>query len=207
VSRLVYHFKDGSIDDDTAVFTQSGHFRLISDHRIQRGPSFPKPTDVMIKATTGEVTVRYKDKDEEQVETSHVDLPPDLSNGILLDILRNVQPDTKETKISYLVTTPKPRLIHLVVQPEGEETFRSGGRSNKALKFKIHVDIGGISGAIAPLIGKEPPDTHVWISAGQVPAFLRSEEPLYFGGPVLRTELVSPVWPGTPKSEREGQGK
>lgn len=207
VSRLVYHFKDGSIDDDTAVFTQSGHFRLISDHHIQRGPSFPKPTDVMIKATTGEVTVRYKDKDEEQVETSHVDLPPDLSNGILLDILRNVQPDTKETKISYLAMTPKPRLIHLVVQPEGEETFRSGGRSNKALRFKIHVDIGGISGVVAPLIGKEPPDTHVWISTGQVPALLRSEEPLYFGGPVLRTELVSPVWPGTPKSEREGQGK
>jgi hypothetical protein len=180
VSRLVYHFKDGSIDDDTAVFTQRGHFRLISDHHIQRGPSFPKPTEVMIKATTGEVTVRYKDKDEERVETSHVDLPPDLSNGILLDILRNVQPDTKETKISYLATTPKPRLIHLVVQPEGEEMFHSGERSNKALKFKIHVDIGGISGVVAPLIGKEPPDTHVWISAGQVPAFLRSEEPLYF---------------------------
>jgi len=207
VSRLVYHFRDGSIDDDTAVFTQRGNFRLISDHHIQNGPTFPNPTDVMIKATTGEVTVRYKDKDEEKVETSHVDLPPDLSNGILMDILMNVQPDTQETKMSYLAMTPKPRLIHLVVQPEGEETFHSGGRSNIALKFKIHVDIGGITGVVAPLIGKEPPDTQVWISAGQVPAFLMSEAPLYFGGPVLRTELASPVWPGTTKSEREGKGK
>ena len=69
------------------------------------------------------------------------------------------------------------------------------------------MEIGGLAGVIAPMIGKEPPDTHVWISGGQVPAFIRSEEPLYFGGPILRTELVSPVWPETPKSEREGQGR
>jgi hypothetical protein len=207
VSRLIYRFKDGSIDDDTTVFTQRGQFRLISDHRIQRGPTFSKPTDVMIKATTGEVIVRYKDKGQDKVEISHIDIPPDLSNGIVLDIVRNLSFDTKETKLSYLATTPKPRLIHLSIQPEGEETFVSAGRRNKALRFKIHVEIGGITGAVAPMVGKEPPDTHVWISAGQVPAFLRSEEPLYYGGPVFRTELVSPVWPQTPKSEREGQGK
>ena len=54
---------------------------------------------------------------------------------------------------------------------------------------------------IAPLIGKEPPDAHVWVSAGEVPAFIRSEAPLYLGGPMLRTELVSPVWQGTPGSK------
>jgi hypothetical protein len=124
-----------------------------------------------------------------------------------VDIVRNLSFDTKETKLSYLATTPKPRLIQLSIQPEGEETFVSAGRRNKALRFKIHVEIGGITGVVAPMVGKEPPDTHVWISAGQVPAFIRSEEPLYYGGPVLRTELVSPVWPQTPKSEREGQGK
>jgi hypothetical protein len=207
VSRLVFHFKDGSIDDDTAVFTQRGHFRLISDHRIQKGPMFPKPIDVMIKATSGEVTVRYQDKNQEKVEASQIDLPVDLANGILLDILKNVPPDAKETKMSYLTTTPKPRLVHLSVQPEGEETFSSGGRPNKALKFKIHVELGGITGVIAPMVGMEPADTHVWIGTGSVPAFIRSEGPLYLGGPVLRTEIVSPVWPRTPKSERQVQGR
>src|ERR1700679_4120021 len=34
-SRTVFHFKDGSIDDETTVFSQRHTFHLISDHRIQ----------------------------------------------------------------------------------------------------------------------------------------------------------------------------
>jgi hypothetical protein len=40
-SRVVFHFRDGSVDDDTTVFTQRGVFRLITDHHIQRGPRLP----------------------------------------------------------------------------------------------------------------------------------------------------------------------
>src|ERR1700674_1191243 len=36
-SRLVFHFKDGSLQDETAVFSQRGHFQLISDHLVQKG--------------------------------------------------------------------------------------------------------------------------------------------------------------------------
>ena len=49
-SRVTFRFRDGSIDDDTTVFSQRGVFRLISDHHIQRGPTFPKPIDVLIDA-------------------------------------------------------------------------------------------------------------------------------------------------------------
>jgi hypothetical protein len=85
VAHLVFHFKDGSVDDDTTVFSQLRTFRLISDHHIQKGPSFPHPTNVLINAATGQVTVHYQDKDREKVETDHLDLPPDLANGILLN--------------------------------------------------------------------------------------------------------------------------
>jgi hypothetical protein len=47
-SRLVFRFNDGSVDDDGIVFTQQGFFRLISDHHIQRGPSFPKAINFLI---------------------------------------------------------------------------------------------------------------------------------------------------------------
>src|ERR1700704_7132628 len=39
-SRLIFRFKDGSVYDDTTTFSQRGAFRLLSDHLVQRGPSF-----------------------------------------------------------------------------------------------------------------------------------------------------------------------
>src|SRR4029079_10724854 len=42
-SRWVFRFRDGSIHDETAVFSQRGHFRLISDHLVQKGPTFERP--------------------------------------------------------------------------------------------------------------------------------------------------------------------
>src|ERR1700710_473995 len=46
-SRLIFRFTDGSVDEDVTVFTQHGVFRLVSDHHIQHGPSFPKPIDFL----------------------------------------------------------------------------------------------------------------------------------------------------------------
>src|SRR5262252_10525965 len=60
-SRLIFHFKDGSLHDETAVFWQRQQFRLISDHLVQKGPSFPQPIDMTIDADKGHVTVRYTD--------------------------------------------------------------------------------------------------------------------------------------------------
>src|SRR5437016_5174090 len=34
-SRLVFRFKDGSIRDETAVFSQRQHFRLLRNHLVQ----------------------------------------------------------------------------------------------------------------------------------------------------------------------------
>jgi len=55
--------------------------------------------------------------------------------------------------------------------------------------------IGGVAGVVAPLVGKQPPETHVWILEGEAPAFLKFEGPLYEGGPIWRIELTNPTWP------------
>jgi hypothetical protein len=193
-SRLTYHFKDGSLDDETAVFTQNGHFRLVSDHRVQKGPSFPKSTDVMINALAGEVTVRYLEDGKDKVDKSHMYLPDDLANGLLLDVVKNISARDNEVRLSYLAATPKPRVVHLSFTPDGIETFYSAGLANRAQRYKVHVELGGLAGVIAPMIGKEPADSYIWVSVGQVPAFIRAETPLYLGGPQLLTELISPVW-------------
>jgi hypothetical protein len=203
VSRLVFRFKDGSVDDETATFSQQQNFRLISDHHLQKGPSFPHPTDVSIDASTGQVTVRYtNDKGNEKVETKRLGLPPDLANGIILDILKNIRSDTEETKVSYVAATPKPRLVKLSIVPQGEDKFSVVGDAYKANLFVLKVELGGLTGAIASLIGKQPPNTKVWVVAGGTPAFVKAEQSLYPGGPVWRIEMTSPAWPNAPSSHR-----
>ena len=194
-TRLVFHFKDGSLHEETAVYSQRREFRLLSDHLVQKGPTFPQPLDLTI-AGAGDVTVRYtNDHGERKVESEHLDLPPDLANGMILTLLKNVRPDAPPKTLSYVAATPKPRLVKLAVTAVGQERFSTGGAGRTATHYVLKVEIGGVSGVLAPLVGKQPPDSHVWILGGEAPAFVKSEQPLYFGGPVWRIELVSPSWP------------
>jgi hypothetical protein len=191
-SRLIFRFRDGSIDDDTTVFSQSGVFRLITDHHIQRGPSFPKPMDLLINAVTGQITSHTKDG---KIRRDHLDLPPDVSNGLPPNLLMNILPSTPETKLSFVAPSEKPRLIRVSIKPAGKVPFTIGGTERKAIDFVLHPELGGVTGMIAPMIGKQPPDYHIWILPGASPAFIREEGPLYEGGPIWRIEQISPDFP------------
>lgn len=194
-SRLVFHFKDGSIHDETASYSQRGHFRLIRDRLVQKGPTFPRPLDMTIDATTGQVTVRYTDKDGEQkVDSKQMELPADLANGHILTLLKNVRADAPPKTLAMVAATPSPRLVKLELSAAGAEPFSLAGAGQKATHYVLKVDIGGLAGLVAPIVGKQPPDSHVWILGGDAPAFVKSEQPLYLGGPIWRIELVSPVF-------------
>jgi hypothetical protein len=192
ISRLTLRFRDGSLDDEVTVFTQHTVFRLISDHHIQRGPSFPKPIDFRIDALSGEVINRTK---EGKISNEHLDMPADLANGLPPNLLMNLLASVPETRVSFIAPTEKPRLIHLSIKPAGQVSFTVGGTPRKAIDYVIHPELGGITGAIAPLVGKQPADFHIWILAGPAPAFIREEGQLYEGGPIWRIEQVSPTFP------------
>ena len=195
-SQLAFHFKDGSLHEETVVYSQRHTFRVLSDHLVQKGPAFKHPTDVSIEAGTGKCTVRYTDDDgKEKVETERLILPTDLANGMILTLLKNIKPDAPKTTVSWVAATPKPKLVKLSISPEGEDSFSVGGSKRKAARYVVKVELGGLTGLVAPLLGKQPEDTHVWILGGDTPAFVKSEGPLYFGGPIWRIELTSPVWP------------
>jgi len=198
-SRLVFRFKDGSVDDETTVFSERGSFRLIRDRHIQKGPFFPHPMDLEIDARSGEVTVRSTAKDgKEEVQTEHLDLPPDLANGLVLSIAKNLPPDAPETKLPFVVATPKLRLVTLRIVPGAEEPFSIAGSRRKAMRYDIKVELGGVTGLVAPLVGKQPPDLHIWILEGEAPAFVKEEGFTYEGGPTLTIQLTSPIWPKSP---------
>lgn len=194
-SRLVFRFKDGSLRDETAVFSQGQHFRLLSDRLVQKGPTFPQPLEMTIDCASGRVNVRYTDKNgSPKVEDEQLELPPDLANGITLTLLKNVKPDALPASLSMVVPTPKPRLVKLALSNAGEERFVTGQTPRKATHYIVKVEVGGIAGLIAPLVGKQPPDSHVWVLGGEAPAFVKSEGPMFLGGPNWRIELVSPSW-------------
>ena len=201
-SRLVYRFRDGSLHDELAVYSQRGQFRLISSHLVQKGPSFPNPIDMTIKQN-GDVTVRYDDDGQPKVATERLKLPADVANGMMLVVMKNLGALAAPHELSYVVATPKPQVVRLVVSPGGETPFSTGGLPRTAAHFVVKVEIGGLKGLIAPLVGKQPADSHVWILGGDVPAFVRSEQAFYAGGPIWRTELVSPRFAKT-SNEKPG---
>jgi hypothetical protein len=195
-NELALHFKDGSTHQETTVFSQRRTFQLVTYHLVQKGKAFKRATDMSLNAATGQVTVRYTDDDgKEKTITDRLKLPADVSNGFVTTLLSDIDPKTPKTVVSMVVSTPKPRLVKLEISPTAEESFSIGGAARKAMRYVIKIDIGGISGVIAPIVGKQPPDTQVWVVGGKAPGFVRSEGPMYEGGPIWRIELASPVWP------------
>jgi hypothetical protein len=195
-NRMTLHFKDGSLQEETVVFTQNGHFRLLTDHLVQKGPVFKQPIDLAIDGSTGVVTVGYRDgHGEAKRETSRLQLPPDLANGMVPIVLKNLAPGAQTATASMVVATPKPLLIKLAITADGADSFSTGATRRRATRYRVKVDIGGIRGVMARLLGKQPPDTLVWVLGGDCPTYLKSEGQSFADGPVWRMELISPTWP------------
>jgi hypothetical protein len=182
-SRMRFRFKDGSIYEQTTVFK--------------------RPMETVIDATSGQVTVRYTEDGKDKVLTERLELPPDVANGILFTLLKNVQRNVPKATVSYVAATPKPRIVHLEVTPQGQEPFSIGSYSHKAIHYVVKVKIGGVAGLVAALVGKQPPDIQAWVPGDDAPAFVRSDGPLYGYGPIWRMELAVPaVWPDSTAAAR-----
>jgi hypothetical protein len=201
-SRLTFHFKDGSLREETAVFSQQRYFHLLRYRLTQKGPAFEHPQQVSIDVPAGKVEVRSIDADGKQkVITENMKLPPDLANGLLFILLKNIPSNSAQTKASMIVTTPKPRLVRLAISADGEDAFQVGAEKRQAAHYVVKIELGGITGLVAPVIGKQPPDIHAWILQGDAPAFVKSRGPLFANGPIWQIELESPVWPREPDAK------
>jgi hypothetical protein len=196
-SELIFHFSDGSIDDEVAEFRQGSVFQLLRDHHIQKGPSFPRPLDLSLEVSKGEVTWQETKNGKTETQSEHLELPADLVNGIIRLVVENFPAGAGEWKTSYVAADPKPQLVHLSFKPDGEDRARIGGIARKAIRYKMHVDISGIAGVVAPIIGKQPSDTEIWVLDGEAPVLVKLEGALYPQGPIWTIVLTSPTWPST----------
>jgi hypothetical protein len=204
-SKMSFKFADGSIYEETTIFSQRGTFRLLNDHVVEKGPQFKPPMETSIDATTGQVTVRYTDDHwNEKVLTEKLALPPDVANGMLFTLLKDVEPSVPQTTVSYVAATPKPRLVRLNIIPQNQVPFSIGNHTHKATRYLITVKIGGLAGLIAPLVRKKPPNMQAWVLAEGAPAFVRYDGPLYRDGPTWRMELAIPAaWPSSAANSQQ----
>jgi hypothetical protein len=201
--HLTFKFLDGSSFDELTVYTQHGTFRLVSDHVVQKGPSFDPEMDASIDVASGKVSVHSADKKGKQQQYAEtMSLSPDVANGILFTLLTNVDPHAAMTSVPFVAFTPKPRVVQFEILPQADQTIFVGSRRYLALHYLLKIKIGGAIGVMAKVAGKQPPDTDAWTLKSDAPDLLATQGPLYDGGPIWRIELAAPTPPHTSVSDK-----
>lgn len=191
-AELQLHFNDGSVYEEITKFTQRGTFRLISDQVSQKGPSFKQQSESWLYAKTGKVMVRTFENGKAKETTKQLDIPADVANGMLFTLAKNLDPADKETDLSMVAVSDKPRVVKLQIVPRTEKSVSVGPLTYRAQHYVVHIKIPGVAGVAAPLIGEKPPTMHLWILKSEAPTFLEFEGPLFEGGPTWRIELAAP---------------
>jgi hypothetical protein len=193
--RTTLHFRDGSLDDETVIFTQHDVFRLVSDHHIQRGSFFKQSIDALIESS-GQVTIRTTAADGKVTqESSHIDLPADISNGFVGTCIESL-PHGAGAMLGMILPIGKGRLIKLNIVPDGIGSFTASvGASRTASLYRIKLELGGIVGVIAPMVGKQPSDTILWVLEGDAPVIVREDTQLADGAPIISLELSGTSFP------------
>ena len=110
----------------------------------------------------------------------------------MLPILKNLPPGTSATG-HMLAFTPKPYRLVTEQRAEGEDKFLVGDFGRTATRYLVKLELRGLTGVVASVIGKDPPDL---ITTGPAPGFVKLEGPMYLKGPSWRVEFPTPRWPG-----------
>jgi hypothetical protein len=191
-SRLVFHFADSSVFEETVTFTQHGVFTMQAYHLMQSGPAFTTDLTVTL-SRSGRYLIKAKSHEggAEKQYTGTLVLPPDTYNGMAITVAKNLV--THQTQTVHMVAfTPEPRLIGLEIVPVASERVILGQHAETAVHFKLKPELGSLLRVFATLAGKAPPNSDLWIVTDEVPAFWQFEGPMY-SGPVWRLNQTMPV--------------
>jgi hypothetical protein len=192
-SRLTLNFADGSLWDERVTFSQKDVFRVEAYRLVQRGPSYPT-SEISFDRRSGRYRARTQEKkgDELKEAGGELDMPDDLYNGMAVVLLKN---QASGASARLAVFTPKPRIVAMELTHEGDDPVRLGPTTKTARRYLVKLEIGGLTGMAAALVGKEPPDLRYWLVTGDLPAFARFQGAMYLNGPVWRLELAPIEWP------------
>ena len=169
--------RDGSLDDETTIFSQRHTFQLISDHRIQKGPFFPHPIEPTIDdMRSGQVTrpAQARTASRGHDRSSQPAAGPRQRN--VEHTVRNLPPEAPVTNLSMLVAAPKPRVVKLVITPRGEDPLNHAGFPAKRRASTSSFSLEESPASSRRLLGKRrPPDVQLWVVGGEVPTVVRAK--------------------------------
>ncbi|MGD0991081.1 MAG: hypothetical protein ABR998_01240 [Gemmatimonadales bacterium] len=190
-SRMVFAFSDSSVFEETVTFTQRQVFTMLAYHLLQRGPAFGMDIDATL-AQSGDyqVTTASHPAGKQQHYSGKLSLPADVYSGMITTIAKNLSVGAPTT-VHLVAFTPKPRLIGLELTGASAPPTLVGRHAERTVVFTLKPRLGPFVHLFASLLGRMPPDSHVWIVTEGGPAFVRFEGPMYLG-PVWRLELTSP---------------
>jgi len=201
----LFRFQDGSLFQETVVFSQRGVYTLQHYRVEQRGPTFKEDIDLRLERASGKYRIEIRDHKDgaTRVCEGTLELPPDLYNGMLPTVVKDLVRGAGET-VHYVAFTPEPKIIQLAIAPEGRQTLKVGEGDRTAAHYVVRPVLGAWRRLFATVLGRVPHDGHVWILDGEVPSFVGFEGQLCNLGPAWRIDLVSPVRPLEPL-QREGE--
>lgn len=205
--QLIFRFKDGSLHDERVSFTQKHVFTLQSYKLLQRGPSFPTTIDLAMDRKTGEYQLQSsKNGSVDDPLTGRIDLPDDVSNGMVMTLLRNLTPGHGET-VHFIAFTPDPKVIELKLVPAMKTSIRIGDVAKPMTQYVLEPQLDRLTMFFGKLLGKLPNafHYHFWLLTDDVPAFGGFEGPLYLNGPRWRIEqtTMSNIWPSQAASTKD----
>ena len=108
-----------------------------------------------------------------------------------LTLLKNLPPGSTGTG-QILAFTPKPHRIATELRAEGKDKYFIGDVARTATRYLVKMDLKGLTGVIATVIGKDPPDLRYWLTAAPAPSFVKLEGPMFLKGPTWRIEFAVP---------------
>ena len=88
--------------------------------------------------------------------------------------MKDLPKATSET-VHYVAFTPAPRLIKLEMAPAGEQKVMVGELPKTAVRYVLKPQLGICLKVFATLLGRMPPDEHVWIVPDKAPSVVTNQ--------------------------------